>query len=257
MNKKVIQFFIVTLLISWLLWLPTVIHSNVQKLPGILLLIGMFAGFAPSIIGLLFMKKEKGTDFKTTLKNKISKNFSIKYILLMLVFPLQAGFTLWLVKTLQSDFVVKNPISPAFYPIVFLQILFIGGALGEEFGWRGFAQEKLEASHGILLGTLILGLVWSLWHLPLFFMENTVQSHLPIYQFMLQNTLLAFFYTWFYHKTKGNMITMILLHAIMNTSSAIFPYWQSELGRFIGLGLLVITLIIMYYKDRKTLLKRA
>jgi membrane protease YdiL (CAAX protease family) len=120
-------------------------------------------------------------------------------------------------------------------------ILFVGGALGEEIGWRGYALDKLIASHGILVGTLILGLIWSFWHLPLFFIEGTVQSNLPIWQFMLQNTILAFFYTKLYLRTK-NISLMILLHAFMNTASAVFPYWTSDVGRYLGLVLLVIYL---------------
>ncbi len=45
--------------------------------------------------------------------------------------------------------------------------LFIGGILGEEPGWRGFAQPRLQARYGALLGTIVLGVLWSLWHLPL------------------------------------------------------------------------------------------
>lgn len=256
MNKTVGKFFILTFLFSWMLWLPTVVHSNWKDMPNSLLLLGMFSGFVPSVLGILFLRKEHGSRFKGVLKKKLSLDFSKSVFLWMLVFPLQAWVTLLIVKALDADFEIVNPISPAFTPLIFLQILFVGGALGEEFGWRGYAQEKFQSSFGSFIGTLVLGLIWSLWHLPLFFMSNTVQSHIPIYQFMLQNTLLAFFYTWFYQKTKGNLIVMILLHAVMNTSSAIFPYWQSNTGRFIGLGLLLLLILIMFtFTHQKKLYK--
>lgn len=66
---------------------------------------------------------------------------------------------------------------------------------------------------------------------------------------MLQNTMIAFFYTWIYNKTKGNLILMILLHAILNTSSAVFPYWQSDQGRYIGFALLLLTLFVIKIID--------
>ncbi len=251
MNKHSIKFFSIVLIITWLLWLPTVIHSQWTEVPSFLLLFGMFASFTPSITGLIMLKKEKGSDFKSYFKTKFNFKFNKIWLLILLIFPLQGGLTLFMTRLADPDFVVQNPIPLAMFPLVFLQILFIGGALGEEFGWRGFVYDKLEAKHGIFLGTLILGLIWSLWHLPLFFMTGTVQSNLPIWQFMIQNTVLAYFYTWIYRKTDGNILLMILLHAVMNTSAAMFPYWQSNTGRYIGLALMLIMLAVIGLVDRK------
>lgn len=242
MNKDNRSFFTIVFITSWLLWLPTLINTQLIKVPSIFLLLGMFAGFVPSIVGLLMLRKKLGRDFKRHIIEKVNFRFPKKYLLVMLIFPAQGALTLFMVKILDQGFEVVNPISPIMYIPVFLQILMIGGALGEEFGWRGYAYKALHRRHGVLLGTLILGLLWSIWHLPLFFMENTVQSHLPMWQFIIQNTVLAFFYSWLYHKTNGNLVVMVLLHAILNTSAAIFPYWQSDLGRYLGLFFLLLLL---------------
>lgn len=248
MSKNLKHFFLLTIAISWLLWLPTVLHAQWRTMPSILLLMGMFASFTPTIIGLLYLKKENGAQFSNQLRKSLSLKFPRKWLLFMLIFPLQSAVTLSLAQFFDKGFTVLNPIHPAYFPLVFLQILFNGGALGEEFGWRGFALERLQTHYGPIKATLILGVIWSFWHLPLFFMLNTVQSHLPIWEFMLQNTLLAYFYTLVFNRTEGNMVLMILLHAVMNTSAAIFPYWQSELGRFIGFGILFVMVVVVNSK---------
>ncbi len=248
--SKTRKFFILTFVITWLLWLPTVINSQWMDVPSIFLLIGMFASFTPTVIGLIMIKKEKGDQFKHYIVSRVKIGFSVKWLVIMMLFPLQSFLALIIVQKIDANYVVVNPISYIMAPLIFLQILFIGGALGEEFGWRGYAFEKLQNKYGAFMGTLILGLLWSIWHLPLFFMANTVQSNMPIWQFVLQNTTIAFVYTWIYNRTKGNMILMILLHAVLNTSAALFPYWQSDIGRYIGLGSLLIVLICIYIFDK-------
>ena len=52
------------------------------------------------------------------------------------------------------------------YPLAFATTFFLGGPLGEEPGWRGFALPRLQGRSGPLVGSLILGVLWALWHLP-------------------------------------------------------------------------------------------
>jgi hypothetical protein len=259
-NKDIMMFFGITFVVTWLLWLPSVLNSKGIEVPTFLLVISMMASFTPSITGLILLHKrtEKG-QFKAKLKEKFSMQFNkIWFLVIGIIFPLMSGLALMLVKLIDDGYVVEQPIKPLFIPIVFLQILFIGGALGEELGWRGFVYERLEKLMTPFYSTLILGLLWSLWHLPLFLMDGTVQSNMPIWQFMLQNTIIAFYYTWVFKQTKGNMILMIYLHAVANTASAIFPYWQTAAGRYIGFAILIITLLgvskikIKSYETNKT-----
>jgi len=66
-----------------------------------------------------------------------------------------------------------KPLS-SFVPL--LIILFVAAGMGEEFGWRGFAMPRLQARYNALVSSLIIGLLWGTWHIPLFLTEGTIQS---------------------------------------------------------------------------------
>src|SRR5215212_1747352 len=101
---------------------------------------------------------------------------------------------------------------------VFVYVLFLGGALGEEPGWRGFALPRLQSVHGPLVGSLILGPLWALWHLPLFLTPWNVLTTFNLVVFVLATTCLAIMYTWVFNNTKGSVLMAILLHASFNAS---------------------------------------
>jgi CAAX protease family protein len=101
---------------------------------------------------------------------------------------------------------------------IYVYVLFLGGALGEEPGWRGFALPRLQSMHGPLLGSLILGPLWALWHLPLFWTPWNELSAFNVVVFVLSTTSLAIMYTWVFNNTKGSVLMAILIHASFNGS---------------------------------------
>src|SRR5215212_4787435 len=101
---------------------------------------------------------------------------------------------------------------------IFAYAVFPGGALGEEPGWRGFALPRLQSLHGPLLGSLIVGPLWGLWHLPLFFTPWNVLTTFNVVVFVLATTSLAIMYTWVFNNTKGSVLMAILIHATFNWS---------------------------------------
>ena len=102
---------------------------------------------------------------------------------------------------------------------MFLYALIPGGALGEEPGWRGFALPRLQTMHGPLLGSLILGVLWGLWHLPLFWTPWNTLTVLNVVGYVLTTTSLAIMYTWVFNNTKGSVLMAILIHATFNWST--------------------------------------
>jgi len=95
----------------------------------------------------------------------------------------------------------------------FLPLLILG-PLSEEIGWRGYALERLQTRWNALTSSLIVGLVWALWHLPLFMMvgASVRESGVPFISFLIQMMASSILYTWLYNNTKQSLWLAILLH---------------------------------------------
>jgi uncharacterized protein len=108
--------------------------------------------------------------------------------------------------------------------------LFAGGPFFEEIGWRGFALPRLQRLYGPLVGTLILGALWGLWHLPLFLIPSWDTPHgspLDIALFVIWAVSIAILFTWVFNNTKGSVLLVILAHGSINSAAvsmfALFP----------------------------------
>jgi membrane protease YdiL (CAAX protease family) len=86
----------------------------------------------------------------------------------------------------------------------------------EEIGWRGFALPRLQKRYSALLATLIVGILWSFWHLPLVFLVGNPMSDSP-FLIIVAN---AFIYTWIYNSTKGSILLVALFHGVLNIFGA-------------------------------------
>jgi membrane protease YdiL (CAAX protease family) len=102
------------------------------------------------------------------------------------------------------------------YLLSLVVAFFIGGPLGEEPGWRGFALPRLQRLHGPLVGSLILAPIHILWHLPLFWIPEWGTARdtlLDLVWYGLAGIAMTFIYTWLFNHTKGSVLLATLAHA--------------------------------------------
>lgn len=142
---------------------------------------------------------------------------------------------------------VEGPLftpDPMFTLGFFSTFFFFGG--NEEFGWRGFLQKELQKKHSPLIATLVISILWSFWHLPLyyngFYTTDGFMTFLPRLLWTIPLTLL---FTWVYNKSSYSVLTVVLLHAMTNNVGKLV----NGSGE-IGLGLIVI-LVIFFVIDGK------
>ena len=138
------------------------------------------------------------------------------------------------------------------YPVSFVVALIIGGPLGEEPGWRGFALPRLQRLHGPLVGSLILGPLHVFWHLPLFWIPQwgtPRDTTLDLLWYLLAGMALTFVLTWLFNNTKGSVLIAILAHA-SNDAFVVIPLFLapialSMLPLAISYGALALLLVVL------------
>jgi uncharacterized protein len=140
------------------------------------------------------------------------------YLFALLGIPVIAVLSVVVIPGVLGSFRGLSALAPLSLLGIFLYVLFLGGALGEEPGWRGFALPRLQSLHGPLVGSLILGPLWALWHLPLFLTPWNELTAFNVVVFVLATTCFAIMYTWVFNNTKGSVLMAILIHASFNAS---------------------------------------
>lgn len=107
-------------------------------------------------------------------------------------------------------------------------VLLLGGPLGEEFGWRGYALPVLQDRLGWRTASLGLGLVWGVWHLPLFFINGTAQAHAPPVLFLLSVVAMSVVFAWLANRTAGSVVTSLMFHTAINFWPSVVPVLPTE-----------------------------
>jgi uncharacterized protein len=101
--------------------------------------------------------------------------------------------------------------------VIFLAFsIFPGSALGEEIGWRGYALPRLQAGRSTLSASLILGVIWAFYHLPLYFMGQAFRPPSLFPLFVIAVIASSVILTWVYNSTGGSLLMVVLIHATFN-----------------------------------------
>jgi membrane protease YdiL (CAAX protease family) len=115
--------------------------------------------------------------------------------------------------------------SEPFYLMVAATIgsMLVFGQSGEETGWRGYALPRLASRVGLGGASVALGIIWALWHLPLFFIAGTDTAGQSFPLYLLQVTALSVAIAWLYANTNGSLFLTMLMHSAINNTKDIVP----------------------------------
>jgi uncharacterized protein len=127
------------------------------------------------------------------------------------------------------------------------------GPLGEETGWRGFALPRLESKYNALVASMILGVVWTFWHLPFFYLTGTTQMGIPLPIYLFLVLTITVYLTWLYNNTRGSLVITTLAHFTYNLSSTLIVVVAGLIPAMVfyltagPLLFLVVVGVIIYY----------
>lgn len=263
-KKELTSYYIATLLISWIVCLPAVIFS-MQGNTDFNFLVKVNT-YVPSLVALFFLFKFSGRKqtFKE-LRRIVRVRFNYRwYLLIFLLIPgllLGAYFINWIFSGLPFQSVLFPVIQEQPFSVIFIfaYLMFFEGPFGEEFGWRGFALPKMLNLSSPIKASLILGFVWSLWHLPSFFIKGAIQYELAQNGFMIAflvyfiyTMILSLFMTILFIKTNGSVFAAILFHTVANFSHGLITIITQPLSALIFVILLIVSACVFVWIHRKT-----
>ena len=247
-RHPLISFFVLTYALAWILWLPLLVLGDATPAP-LGLVLGILGSAIPSLLGIVLTAMVLG---RAALRKLLGRLLIWRvnptwYLVVVLLPAAFAGGTIAL-NALVGDPAISVDVVLLSAVITLAFMIFPGSAMGEEIGWRGYALPRLQTRMSALSASLILGVIWSFYHLPLFFAGSAFRSPSILVPFIISTIALSVILTWVYNSTGGSLLLVILLHATANFpltllleplgSRAVLPFW-------LFVGLMVVAAIVV------------
>lgn len=233
---KPLLYFSMTFLATYALWFAGA-YVSFQDESGTYMLFMLSGLIAPFLISLVMILTSKNSDLKKDFVNRVINLRLIQpkmlpaFILIMpLAVVVSIFFSLPFGESI-SQFQIGEgfSFSTGFVPVLLLLVL---TATFEELGWRGYAFDSLHSKYSFFKASIIFGILWSLWHFPLIFVNNSYQYeifHENIWfgvNFFVSIIVMGVIISWMWIKNRKSVIVAILFHFIVNMSAEILEITQ-------------------------------
>jgi uncharacterized protein len=233
-------YFTLAFALMWVFVIPIALSQrglNIIALPDALIevffLVATFSGPLPAaLIMTTLLDGREGR--KKLLRSMFQWRVGLGWYLLLLVgYPLifltglsvYQGVGPWLVLIENWQLILTFYLPAAAFGIII-------PSLGEEPGWRGFALARLQKQYGPLVGTLILGVLHGLWHLPVYFVPGSILVGPFDITAVAANTgliiAMTVIWTWFFNHAGQSVFFAMLVHGVSNAASGLIPQLPLE-----------------------------
>jgi membrane protease YdiL (CAAX protease family) len=244
-KHPLIAFFILAYLLTW--W----IYPLLKFSP----LLGIFGLFGPALAAIIMAAVTEGkAGVKALLSRVVLWRVGLPWYVIALGLPtvlsLAAAALAYLVGS--TDLIQIGALAP-------IELVLFIAVVGEELGWRGYALPRLLEKRSPLTASLILGVLWGLWHIPTFLVPGTPQYGLPLSAFVLLTIEYSILMTWVFLHTRGSVLIATLFHGAINLSQGIFlgsvegaiRYWL--LCSVYGVAALIVVFLLGMNSRRRSL----
>lgn len=227
-RHPVIAYWLLTLAISWLIWLPLIVQAQGWANLNVPFALHYLGAFGPMLAALIMTWVGGGRDGLRELWSRIIRWRAGRVAWLAAVGSPIALYVLAAIVSVAAG----NPVPDLalfgqvnYLPYLGLGVLplwLITYGFGEEIGWRGFALPRLQNGRNALWASVILGVMWSAWHLPAFFYLDTyLAMGLGIFPMFALGILSgALLLTWLYNTARGSILIVAVWHGLFDLVSA-------------------------------------
>ncbi len=228
-TPTLIAFFVLTFIWTWGLWAIT---SFTERLaPDVSTALFLASAFGPSVAAIVVtLVFGGGRSLRDWLGRCLNWRIGWRWYALVLLAPPIVMLVALIVHAAFGGVIPPWPVAGhVFIAIAQIPLIaFFGGPLGEEFGWRGYALPVLTARIGWRKASFVVGTVWGLWHVPLFYMANTAQADLPMALFLASTFALSVAFARLSVNSGFSVVPAILLHSAINWWSMVLPVMPRE-----------------------------
>jgi uncharacterized protein len=254
-STRLLIFFGLTFAWSWACWLLTpIVKTESSYLSSTLFFLG---GFGPGLAAVTLVAINGGrAGLRTWLKRCLQWRGNWGWMTLAFLSPLAvlaiaAAIHLALGGSMRPSPAVGHV---ALFIVNFGLVFLVGGPLGEEFGWRGYALPAMQGRVGWRSASLVLGGIWGVWHLPLFFVAGSSQNQGSMAAFFVLIVATSVFYTWLFNRTNGSVLPALALHTASNSWPALIPILPSDTDQrpyLLVVGLVVTAAIWLLFRRER------
>jgi len=258
------KYFSLTFLITFILWTIGAYYSfeNDDSFYMVYMLLGLIT---PFVVSLIMIYKSNNFYLKKDFFNKLVniKLINAKFLpFIFLIMPLVVLVSI-LISLLFGESSAQFNISENFSfstGVVPVLALFLIAATFEELGWRGYAFESLESRYNFLTASIIFSILWSLWHLPLIYVNNSYQYEIvnqSIFygiNFYISIIPMGIIISWICIKNQKSILSAILFHFIINMSQEVLSMTQFTKG--IESAVLFVVVIVIVVMDKELFLSK-
>lgn len=220
-ENTLIKFLLLTFSGSWSLWFGATRLDS----PALQTAVVLFGVFMPGIVAIgLTWRAQGAAGLGALVRRLVKANVAAGWYAFALLYIVSVKLLVAVLIRVQSgDWPRFGDDALPLMLAATIGTTLLGGQVGEELGWRGYALPRLADRFGLALASLVLGVIWAAWHLPLFFIlsGDTVGQSFPFY--LLQVTAVSVTIAWLYMKTGGSLLLTMLLHAAVNNTKDIVP----------------------------------
>jgi uncharacterized protein len=214
-RHPLVTFFLLVFILTWVVWVPRASGTPLG-------VVGQAWTWVPAIAALLAAALTGGRGALRELGSRLVRwRVGWQWYLVVILGPAVFSVAVAGIYTLfggsWSDAappaILQGPL--LFLPLFLLILTFTDG-LGEELAWRGFALPRLLTRYNALVASVVLGVIWALWHLPLLWTDGNGMFHLPVWLLLLDLTAKSILFTWVFLHTRGSVLIAMLFHGATN-----------------------------------------
>jgi uncharacterized protein len=224
-------FFALTFILAWSLWLAAAVLVPPDSVPAGLRALSFLPGtLAPGIAALLLTLHHSGGGGVRALVGRLAiLPAGARWYLFAFGFMAGVKLAAALAYRLLEDAWPTFGTVPV-YVLPLAVLLSTPFQAGEEIGWRGYALPRLAAGMGTGPASVLLGVVWASWHIPLFYIAGTDTTGQPFPIYLLSVTAVSVAMAWLYAGTRGSLLLAMLMHAAINNTTGIVPGSVAQAG---------------------------